>query len=296
MMRWGPKPHENQLALTPHLGRFAQWGGIDPQDPDLLHRLAEVTGQRNLMAAHPDEYWAYRKTVKDQVTQRPRSVIVQVKGELPRQEIHAEEKRRLDYFRALGRAYQHKPPRPEDIAKVESFAEPFDPLITFFLHQEVAELHSRSSSHNSSAELAHRVHSIFFAAPGDRSIRNVIAAIEILTAHSESVETPIERWDHLNAMLQMMKQRWAIRSSVAPASTQVTLNDVDKSLEAVDMALKAMDELREEAGIKTQDWEARRRFVEMTVVHPLRVYRRQLLPIHQRERIIQEKKQTAEED
>jgi spermidine synthase len=296
MMRWGPKPVENQQALIQHVGRFAQWGGIDPDDPDLLRRLAEVTGQRKLMANHPDEYWAYRKTVREQVTQRPRSVIVQAKGELPRQEIHQEDQRRLDYFRALGAVHKHKPHRASDIAKVEAFAEPYDPLMTFFLHQEVAELHSESADRNYAAELAHRVHSVYFAAPQDRSIRNVIAAIDLLCGHAEAVSTPLERWDHLNAMLQMIKQRWAIRAGVNPASTDIMLNDVDKSLEAVDKALKTMDELCEEAGINAEDWQARRQFVENTVIRPLRVYRRQLMPFHQRERVMEEKKQSAEDD
>jgi hypothetical protein len=278
------------------LGRFAQWGGIDPDDPDLLRRLAEATGQRKLMANHPDEYWAYRKSVREQVTQRPRSVIVQVKGELPRQEIHKEDQRRLDYFRALGAAYKHKPHLASDIAKVETFAEPYDPLITYFLHQEVAELHSESADRNYAAELAHRVHSVYFAAPQDRSIRNVIEAIELLCDHAEAVSTPLERFDHLNAMLQMIKQRWAVRAGVNPNSTDIMLNDLDKSLAAVEKALKTMDELRADAAINAEDWQARRQFLETTVISPLRVYRRQLMPFHERERLMEEKKQAAEEE
>ncbi len=153
MMRWGPKPQEILEALSPLEERFAQWGGIDPRDPDLLHRLAEVTGQRKLMTTHPDEFWVYRKTVKEQITKNPRSVIVQVKGERPRQDIHEDEKRRLAYFHALAETIKHHPHRPEDIARVESFAEPYDPLVTFFLHQEVAELCSRSTARDFSAEL-----------------------------------------------------------------------------------------------------------------------------------------------
>jgi hypothetical protein len=214
---------------------------------------------------------------------------------LPRQEIHADEKRRLAYFRALGATLKHHPHRLEDIALVESFTEPYDPLVTFFLHREVAELHARAATRNYPAELAHRVHSVFFAAPADRSVRNVTAAIELLCEHPEAAKSPLDRWDHLNSLLQMMKQRWAIRAGMTPASAQVTLNDVDKSLSAVQTALQTMDDLRPEAEIPTEDWQARRRFLETTVVHPLRAYRRQLLPFHQRERIMKEKQQSQDE-
>jgi hypothetical protein len=78
--------------------------------------------------------------------------------------------------------------------------------------------------------------------------------------------------------------------------THIALNDVDKSLDAVEAALSAMDELSEDASIDAGDWQARRRFVEDTVVRPLRVYRRQLMPFHERERINQEKKAFAEDE
>ena len=207
--------------MAPLGERFAQWGGIDPRDPDLLRRLAEVTGQRKLMTTHPDEFWVYRKTVKEQVTKNPRSVIVQVKGEMPRREIHADEKRRLAYFHALGETVKHHPHRPEDIARVESFSDPYDPLVTFFLHQEVAELHSRSADRDYPAELAHRFYSLFYAAPGDRSVRNVTAALDLLCEHPQAAPDPLDRWDDLNAVLQMLKQRWAVRAGVTPSSTQV---------------------------------------------------------------------------
>jgi hypothetical protein len=244
MMRWGPKPQEYQEAIAPHAGRFAQWGGIDPRDPDLLRRLGEVTGQRKLMVSHPDEYWVYRKSVKEQVTKRPRAVIVQVKGEMPRQEIHADEKRRLAYFQSLGATLKHHPHRREDIAQVESFAEPYDPLVTYFLHLEVAELHARAAERDFPAELAHRLHSVFFAAPGDRSVRNITSAIELLCEHPQSTETPMERWYHLNYLLNMMNLRWESRAGLTPASAQVKLKDVDKSLAAVQTALHAMDDLQ----------------------------------------------------
>lgn len=297
MMRWGPKPLENQNALAQHVGRFAQWGDIDPRDPDLLCRLAEVTGQRKLMATNPDKYWAYRKTVKNQITKRPRSIIVQVKGELPRQDIHPDEKRRLAYFRALGLTVKQHPHRLEDIARVEEFAEPYDPLLTFFLHQEVAELHTRAAKRNYAAELVHRFHSVYFAAPQDRSVRNITSAMEILCDHPEACPSPVERWDYLNGLLQMLKQRWAIRAGVTPSSTEIALNDVQKSLTAVNQAIKTMEsQIRPEAGIDPAHWKARRRFLETTVVHPLRAYRRQLTPYHDRERTLKQKKEAIAEE
>ncbi|MGH7129702.1 MAG: spermidine synthase, partial [Planctomycetaceae bacterium] len=78
LMRWGPKRQEVYDRFAQHAGRMLQWDHVDGQDPELLRRLAEVTGQRQLMAAYPDQPWAYRKTLREQLTERPRSAIRQI--------------------------------------------------------------------------------------------------------------------------------------------------------------------------------------------------------------------------
>ncbi len=106
----------------------------------------------------------------------------------------------------------------------------------------------------------------------------------------------MDRWDDLNAILQVMKQRWAIRAGVTPRSTQVTVNDVEKSLAAVHRVMQTMGDLREEAGIDPAVWQARRRFLELTVVSPLRTYRRQLLPILKRQQSLKQQQKAKDKD
>jgi hypothetical protein len=260
---------------------FGEWAA-DLSHPALARRLRELADQRGLMAGRPDEYWLYRKTARRQIIDHPRTLIQPVAGELPQQGIHPQDRQRMNYFRALDRALQTMDPL--DIDRVSAFAEPYDPLISYFLHKEVAELYARSEPPDPAAELRHRLHAEYFTAAGDKSVRNVARALELLAEHPEAMPDPQERWDHLDAMLQTMKQRWAARIAYQPLSAGVILNDIDRSLVAIAAALSAMDELSGEVTIPAEDWSCRRLFVEKTVARPLRSYRRQIMPHHAKSR------------
>ena len=279
IIRWAPKQQEIQAQLGPRATRFLAWENVDGEDPDILRRLAEVSGQRNIITGSPDQYWAYRKTVREQITERPRSLIVPVKGDVM-QSVHPIDQRRLDYFAALGDALKHRPPRPDDIRHVAEFARPFDPLLSYFLHQEVAELYARLPARDFEAELPHRLHAIYFADGRDRSVRNVAAALELLSDNPEAVAHPIARWDHLNGLLQMMQLRWQNRGAVPPKSSRIVLNDIEKSIAGVESAFEALDEISREHEIPHAEWPARRKYLERTLLRPLRTYRSQVLPHH----------------
>lgn len=278
MMQWGPKYQRTQAMLSPYTERFANWGTVPADDRVLLRRFSEIVMHNDLMAGVPDEYWLYRKSTKDQIMENPRSLIRQVGGEIPKHDIHPEDRRRMNYFKALDQAL--KTLDANDIASVANYATPYDPLVSDFLHKEVAELYSRCDPPEHKAELMHRLRAANFASAQEMSVRNVAKAIMILVEHPETMPDPLERFDQLNALVQTMKLRWAARLGYKPESSDVMLNDIEKSLRATELALEAMDEMAGELDISADDWKARRKFLGKTVVRPLRDYRRELMPYH----------------
>jgi spermidine synthase len=285
MMRWAPKYQDVQQALSPHVQRLLVRLGDRADSPELQHRLGEVAEQRQLMTSYPDQHWAYRKTLREQLRDRPRTTIVQVKGTGPEQQLHSEEKQRLEFFAALGEAARQYPPRTESIVRLNDFEAPYDPLLSYFLHQEIAELYARAEEHRDPAqELVHRCHAIYFSAPDDRSVRNVVAALKLLIEHPQATAKAEDRWDCINALLQVLKIRWELRGQTAPADSQVVLNDIESSLSAADDAFKTMRQLCEAAGVAPDEWDARQLYLEKTLTRPLRTYRSKLLPHHLRTR------------
>ena len=283
VMRWGVKWKEFHQAIDPYAGRMLTWSHVDGNDPDVLQRLGEVVGQRRLMAANPDQYWDYRKVVRKQLTDRPRATIVQVSGQFPARRTHPIDKRRLAYFKALGRAVSQQPIRSEAIAAVERFERPYDPLISYFLHQEVAELYARAEDRDTGRELAHRLHAIYYADVRDRSVRDVAAAMRLILEHPESLPDPADRWDQLNALVERLRARWEARGRRKPIDAQIAMNDIDVSIAAVEAAFVEMDALREPLNLDPIAWRNRKMFVERFLIRPLRTYRSQLFAHQQNE-------------
>jgi len=284
VFRWGNKWQELQQGLTVASTRFLQSDKIDGNSPAILQRLGEVTAQRKLMSSYPDQPWAYRKTVREQVRNSSRSVVKHVSHDETTEDLDADDRLRMRYFSLLGVAAKQKNPTPDDILRIVHCAEPYDPLISYFMHYEVAELYGRSQLAKPRQELEHRLHEIYYAPGDDRSVRNVATTMTLLAEKPEAEADPARRWDHLNGLLQMMKARWNNRGMHEPKSTRIVLNDVEISLAALDKGLEAMDQLAEQAESNASDWNARRKFVEVSLVRPLRTYRTQLVQHHLREK------------
>jgi hypothetical protein len=111
-MRWGNKQKELAEALNPHAGRIAEWAGVEGNDPEFLRRLNDVLLQRELMTAYPDQPWAYRKSVHEELKKHPHSVIGDADEGFDRK-LHPVDRHRLEYFSALGRAAQARRPSLE---------------------------------------------------------------------------------------------------------------------------------------------------------------------------------------
>jgi hypothetical protein len=277
MMRWAPKLEELHTALRPSSGRLLAWIGDEATAPVLVRRLAEVQGQQNLMTTYSDQYWAYRASLRAQVKDKPRSQIQQVGSSDDQKQMHPEDRRRLQYFATLGRAVKNH--RAADIERLARFATPYDPLITFFVHQEAAELSSRSKDREFAQELRHRLHATYFASPRDASLRNVLAALALLREHPEAEADPACRWDDLNALLQALKMRWELRVGTRPSNLREAVDDIDTTVRAVEQTFQVLDQLTAEAGLPQDVWTARRSVLERTLIRPVRSYQQELLPL-----------------
>jgi hypothetical protein len=280
VVTWGPK-YKHTLARLSDVACTMQFlTGVAGQDPEIKRRLADVEEQSDLIHDKPDHYWAYRGRVKERIKAAPQSELIQVKGEAPYHSLSGPDKRRLEYFEALGAAAQQERPSAASLNAVAEFDAPFDPLISPFLHQEIAELAERDGEQLADIELWHRLHRAFYASPADRSIRNVVRTLELLSERPDLIADAAARGDTLDALLQILHNRWHNRGDISPDSSQVMLNDIELSLSAIDAAFDQLAELSPARQLPADAWPSRQLAIEKSLVRPLRAYRSMLLPRH----------------
>ena len=275
MMRWGPKGAELQEATSGMAASIAFLAVPTAEREEVLLRIKAVSRQHEMMTRYPDQPWAYRKAVRKHLDETPRSIIKKVEGSLERV-LHPEEQRRLDYFEALSDAIREID--EESLAELESFVEPYDPWITYFLHHEIAPLYEQLGAAGQARALAHRLHAAYFADPRDRSIRNIVSSINLLTENPKLISDSAERYDQLNGLLELLLRRWERRGGGIPSSPDVALADINKSLDALVKTVPVMRDLAADAGISPQDWSKREDAIERMLTRPLREYRAKLLP------------------
>ena len=275
MMRWGGKGAELQEATSEMAESIASLAVPAGERDEVLARIKAVSRQHEMMMRYPDQPWAYRKAVRKHLDETPRSIIKKVNGNLERV-LHPEEQRRLDYFAALSKAIREID--TSSLAELESFAEPYDPWITYFLHHEIAPLYEQLGTAGQARALAHRLHAAYFADPRDCSIRNIVSSINLLTENPELISDPADRFDQLNGLLELLLRRWERRGGGIPPSPDVALADIDQSLDALANVVPLMRDLAADAGIHAQEWRRRDDAIERMLTRPLREYRTKLLP------------------
>ena len=303
MMRWGPKLQESQRVLTairtsptpnwnrddeakPNLlaqevktsrkSRFLDWLGDSRVSAELLRRLSEVATQQKLVREYPEEHWwQYRKALRQQLQDHPRSPLQQVRHVRGEKQTHPEDLARKAYFEAFGDAAQRAKPTDVQIAAMEACLEPFDPLMSYFARQEIADLQARSDV-DAVGELTHRLHVVYFAPVGEASTRNVASTIELLVRHPESIPDDARRFDVLNGLVQLLRTRWESRQNTPVLSARKQLTDVDRSVIAVEKALTSMGELSSSVALTEEEWATRKQVVDRILLRPLRAYRSSL--------------------
>ena len=299
LMRWGPKLQEMQTALTAARSSKSPYAELEEPDPDeppvqlsrksrilewmgekhvpaeLLRRLSEVATQFKVVQENPElHWWEYRKALRQQLQDRPRAGIQQARHTAGNQEIHPDDERRKQYFMALGAAAQK--PNEKTIEAVEAHLSPYDPLISYFARQEIADLQARSNL-APHAELMYRLHVIYFAPGADASTRNIVTAIDLLTHNPDAISDPSVRFDTLNGLVQTLRSRWQLRQSYPVKSNRRQLADVDRSVVAIDKAVQTLETWHREAGLADSDWMIRKQVIDRLLIRPLHSYRSQLL-------------------
>ncbi len=271
-MRWGAKRDEVVALISGRTTQLLAWMGETPDAPDIAQRLADVGEQHRILREHPDFHWTYRKSLRQRLKDRPRTAIVQVAHEGLERQMHPEDQRRKSYLVALGAAATQEKPDADSVRNLTRFVEPYDPLVSYFVHLEAAQLWSRSAEPDSREELSHRLHGVFYGSADDRSVRTVTAALELILDHPQAIDDPLQRWDTCNALLQAVSQRWDLRARQAGKS-RFEAADAEESIAVIKRTLEAMDSLAVATGVSQADWDARRTVLERQLVRPLRTYR-----------------------
>ena len=267
-----PNMLENEIQLS-RRSRLVEWLGDSRVSQELLRRLNEVTIQQNLVVENPDaHWWEYRNALRKQLQERPRTVVQQVKAIDEKPTLHPEDLRRRDYFVALGNAARRKKPTREQIAAVEEYLQPYDPLLTYFARQEIADMLARCGE-DAAQELAYRLHVIYFVPTRDSSVRNVATAIETVVNHPEAVPDDSVRFDVLNGLIQTLRTRWETRQFISQTSVKKVLDDVDQSLIATENGVNSLTEIAASAGVSDKEWQARKQVIEKLLLRPLKSYK-----------------------
>lgn len=274
MMRWGAKGAELAHATAGLTKPLLPLSATSENRAKIESRITMVGRQHELMVRFADQPWVYRKVVKQHLEESPRSTIEKVDGQFERV-LHPVEQRRLDYFAALDTAIRELD--EPALAALEEFADPYDPMITYFLHHEIAPLYQELGTAGRRRQLVHRLRAAYFADPRDRSIRNIVTTITLVADHPRVIPDPTARYDQLNALVELLLRRWEQRGR-EPGSPEQTLVDVGKSLDALVGVLPLMEELAPAAGVSAGQWTRRADAIERMLTGPLRDLRVELLP------------------
>lgn len=301
LMRWGAKLNELHQVLdarrttqAPYLNReletkvaqegvhlsrksrLLEWMDDRYVSPDLLRRLAELVIQQKVVRENPDaefHSWGYRTALREQLQSRRPSGIQKASHSMTAEAVHPDDQRRQDYFLALGQAASN--PTAERIAAVTAFLKPFDPMVSYFAHLEIADLQAKGKV-DPAAELIHRLHSVYFSPVADGSTRNIVTALELIVQHPESIPDPARRFDILNGLVQTLRTHWETRQSYAVKSPRRRLAEVDRSLVAIDKTVDVMTGLCGDAGIASAEMDHRKLVIDRLLTRPLHAYREQL--------------------
>jgi hypothetical protein len=270
VMRWGPKFDRRRQWMASVSRPLGDALGEEPALADVAKRVSDVTLAQQIMIDHPDQFAAYRHFVKKRLQDRPRPKVLQVAGEGLKNGLDPEDSRRKVYLTALGKAVESK--GRDDIDRLIQFFSPFDPLIAPFIPREFVNIDRQSETPNVAAQWRCGLRSVFYSPPNDASVNNVCDALEILQTKPEVVGGALSQWDSGNSLLEVLKNRWALRIA-AGASLKYGVADAHRTLELAAASLEQMDRLREEAGISEAEWTTRRTVLEKHLIRPVRSWR-----------------------
>lgn len=274
--RSGNKSGELHARLAAKTSKLLEMIPEEAQTRVVLRRLGEIQAQNDLILKYPDQYWAYRKNAKEEVSKNPKTLISQIDFAVNKGKLDPEDRRRMSYFGLLGRAA--KTLQLEDIQRMERFVTPFDPLISPFIPQEIAELYARAGHPEPAEELRHRLQRIYYSGPGDRSVLYVVDALTLINDHPSAVPDARQRRETQNSLLQVLKQRWDVRKGGNAGLPRVMYRDANLSLAAIELTLAQMRENCDAAGVSRLEHGLRQSALQRILIQPLQSYSQSLRP------------------
>lgn len=276
-LRWGEKSNEKRGLFAERATLVLVAMGLsDDAEQIITRRIQDSQARMKILTETPDNQWVYRRELRDGLKNRPRTKIQKVNNEI-RQTFDEYDQRRKAYLVALGAAARQPSPSLESIAAVEQFAEPYDPLLTDFAHFEAAHLLTRAASQDAAREYRNWLHCIGYAPTNDRSVRPVVAAMDLLRRNPEIVSDPELRWEHHGALLDAMRLRWVNRWQ-QETNSKYEAADMQSAAVAISATLTTMDELAPTAGIDADAWKVQRQIWVDTLQSPLRERQRATPP------------------
>jgi hypothetical protein len=284
-MSWKNKALELQASIAPYERSVLTQLEQDDYRDEAGRRIKEASQEVEILFGFPDEPWMYRKSLRTRMEQHSRPPREVVERGAVKRKPHPVDQYRIDYFKSLAeavKAVKTGGSKEAAVAQLSQFTTPTEPLVSYFANHEVVRL-LEAGDLSPSTEFQHRLHTIYFVPGLTRSVREVVAAMNLLVEHPEVIPDPADRWDQMNSLLQILMGRWAARRDIPPRSSHVALNDIEKSLLAIESGLKAMNNWRSEAQINVELCDNREVFLRRRLERPLRRYREELLPHHDKQ-------------
>lgn len=273
-LRWDRKYGKQAEALA--LVATRPIDGVRGEDPIRIEANSRISDRGRAAAVlrdYPDEWWIYRKQLKQQLQSSTRSVRT-VSGTSG--SVHPVDRARLDYLVALGEAHSERPPSVASIRQVERFASLGDPFLEWFAKAEAARLRASCPTSPPSEELELRLWLLLHENGDGRSVHNVIDTIELVARTPDVIPDPATRWDVLNGLAQHLVDRWERRSASSPLPAKVAIEDSERTLEAQRIACEQLRSLSDAGVVEPEDLEHRLDYVHTHLVEPLRSYRERL--------------------
>lgn len=279
-LRPADKNAEIRVAFAPHQRRLADVLPRSPGYQEFARRYAAVIQQNEILAAFPDQPWPYRKSLRSEMQRNPRPPLEVVRENRVTKVTHPADEHRKSYFVTLGEAIQQARDgfvHPRTLRELTQFTVRYEPLLSYFAHHELVRIHEHTGHPSPALELRHRLHSVYFTNADDLSVRVIAEAMEQLVKDPELLPTAELRYDHLNSMLQELVRRWDARRGHAPRSARQTQHDVEQCIRVANEALDALEEWSGSMDIAADDLRLRRKFVNRSLIAPLRDYQEQVV-------------------
>ena len=272
-----------RLPVAALAGGMSQDNALDPARPllnlvtvedqwvaELRERLADLLKGQKLLSRGSDGLRTYRSAVDQQIIGRPRFVFESDSNKGFRRLRHPVDRRRQQFLRVLGTIEKVEEPTPDQIEQVISFAEPFDPLLSEFVHREAAALWLKRPGDTGTDELQHRLHAVYFGRRPGESVDDVHMAIRSLLRVKPTRDEAAVLWDHCNSLLEALKQRWSVDLAKRGGSIKASA-----TIELVGELFDRMDRLVELDSRLGDRWDYRREVIERGLIEPLRIRRSQ---------------------